>query len=105
LGPKVALTGCSITVSIVDRLFKLLFFDIYLFLAATGICVDGRGKVFVNSDARTQVFDRAGKHVVTFTSASLEATLAWNDLYGIAVDHEGRLLICSQSTNSVLRMM
>jgi ribosomal protein L24E len=74
-------------------------------LAATGICVDGTGKVFVNSDARTQVFDRAGKHVVTFTSASLEATLAWNDLYGIAVDHEGRLLVCSQSTNSLLRMM
>jgi hypothetical protein len=51
------------------------------------------------------VFDRAGKHIVTFTSASLEASLAWNDLYGIAIDHEGRLLICSQSTNSVLRLM
>jgi hypothetical protein len=73
--------------------------------AATAICVDGSGKVFVNSDSRTQVFDRACKHIVTFSSASLNAVVAWSDLYGIAVDHEGRLLICSQATNSVLRVM
>jgi hypothetical protein len=69
------------------------------------LCVDGRGKVFVNSDARTQVFDRAGKHILTFTSASLNAALTWSDLYGIAVDPLGRLLICSQGTNAVLRLL
>jgi hypothetical protein len=74
-------------------------------LTATGICIDGRGRLFVDSDLRTQVFDRVGNHIVTITSASLNSALSWNDLYGIAVDREGRLLICSQGTNSLLRML
>jgi hypothetical protein len=73
--------------------------------AARGIFVDGRGKVFVNSDARTQVFDRSGKHIATFTSASLNAAASWGDLYGITVDVEGRLLLCNQATRSLLRLL
>jgi hypothetical protein len=73
--------------------------------AATGLCVDARGKVLVNSDGRTQVFDRAGRHITTFTPASLLSSVTWGDLYGVVVDRDGRLLICSQVTNSLVRLL
>ena len=57
----------------------------------------------MNSDKRTQIFDRAGKHIVTVTSANLGSS--WHELYGVAVDAQGRLLLCSQGTKSLLRVL
>jgi hypothetical protein len=46
-----------------------------------------------------------GKHIATFTSASLNSPVAWGDVYGITADHDGRLLICSQATNAIVRIL
>jgi hypothetical protein len=42
---------------------------------------------------------------MTVTSSSMNSDVAWNDLYGIAVDCEGRVIICSQGTNMAVRVM
>ena len=98
--------GCSRTVRLAPCCPPLPFALLHVsFFAATGIFVDGKGKVFVNSDLRTQVFDRMGKHIATFTSASLNSPVAWGDVYGITADHDGRLLICSQATNAIVRIL
>jgi DNA-binding beta-propeller fold protein YncE len=75
------------------------------FNSAQGVCIDGTGKVFVSDSTRVQMFDRQGRHVVSVQLESLDTTLRWSQLGGMSVDNTGRLLVCSQGTGSLLRIM
>jgi DNA-binding beta-propeller fold protein YncE len=75
------------------------------FDCAQGVCVDGTGKVFVSDSTRVQMFHRQGGHVVSLLLSSFDKKLTWSRLGGIAIDTDGRLLVCSQGTNSLLRIL
>jgi sugar lactone lactonase YvrE len=74
------------------------------FIAAKGLCIDGTGKVFISDDSRIQLFDRMGRHLVSFEPGSLHKQLTWSCLGSICVDRKGRLLVCSHGTSSLLRL-
>jgi hypothetical protein len=69
------------------------------------VCIDGTGKVLVSDSTRVQMFDRQGRHIVSVLPASLDKALVWSQLKGISIDAAGRLLVCSQGTNSLLRVL
>jgi len=75
------------------------------FTLAQGVCVDGTGKVLVSDNTRVQMFHRQGGHVVSLLPSSFDNKLTWSQLGGIAIDTDGRLLVCSQGTNSSLRIL
>ena len=72
---------------------------------ATGICVDGTGKVFVSDKSRIQLFDRGGRHILSLLPAQVHEKLEWGQLKGICVDGAGRLLVCSQATRCLLHIL
>lgn len=75
------------------------------FNAARGVCIDGTGKVFVSDSTRVQMFDRQGRHVVSISPSSLDDALTWSQLGSMSVDADGRLLVCSQGSKSLLRIL
>ena len=62
-------------------------------------------KVFVGGNTRVQVFDRRGRHIVSLLPALIDPQLSWSQLRGISVDEKGRLLVCSEGTGALLRML
>jgi len=73
--------------------------------SAQGVCIDGTGKVFVSDNTRVQMFDRQGRQVVAVLVESLDETSRWSQLGGICIDSAGRLLVCSQGTGNLLRIL
>jgi hypothetical protein len=73
------------------------------FNAARGVCIDGAGKVFVSDSTRVQMFDRQGRQVVSISPSSLD--WSWSQLGGMGIDADGRLLVCSQGSKSLLRIL
>jgi DNA-binding beta-propeller fold protein YncE len=75
------------------------------FYGAHGICIDSTGKVFVSDSTRVQMFTRSGLPILSLVPALLDPQLAWSQLAGISLDDRGRLLVCSQGTRSLLRIL